>query len=896
MEGYQQNLTTKKNQIPNKEELQKRLREIISKKKFFDILKSTSLEVSQADYEKIQSINEWRKKSKDSPARDFYRLFEEFTSLKSEKLSANDEKFLTSELSNYLSVGARKLSPRSYDLFQAILASFENKDYKPNFDITSEKIKELTESGDIKYLISPNVELKTKLAYLSKRFDDYVAGVRVLDDNEREEKKEEVNSKKEEKETSQNQDKDQTPPPSRDDSKPSMDEMNRPEEGEKVLPIWTIKPPYGGYFREQSFDTWDFQKKIWKQSEYVYQDVPLEGFAYPEKDSLQMDVNLQEGVWVRIPSPSNHKLAGFMYKSQFEVECKKDQNGDCLALLKPSGKKFFRSKGLTKLSFVFRKGKQNSEESAGLTQDSNEQFIDSTEKIIKEIQETYYNNRDRAFAFARHTMSHLRYSNDSSFNEIYNSEEKGYGFAIDTHREADCDVGNTYFAFLCMRLGIPVRHVVGHMVKGKNEDGVSMITSGTGHGWSEIWDDETNEWLRIDATPPGDTLLEEENKDSEEESELVPGDYGEQEAVGPTDEELVKIEELLAKKFEAFSFTPSERKLAEETGIELSEARRIISEIELAEDVRLKDGRRVVDALGQLFDMIIDSRKHFKHEYEGPLRKREGGEYIGDVVSHYVGMVSDENDPLSREREEITQQEEKLFGGFDVYFIADKSASMDSTVNREAKLKIQQRTLYLLLNSLHRFEDKLEKSGVQEISDKSLGIRTESISFRGSSQRDIDIDKPLSDNFSAKDKVHLWKSLSQSGGGNGDVTALKTIYGEIKKEVEAKEKTREKDNRLRIVFAMTDGSPDSVIGVHQAAEELGKLGAVVVGIGLTETAKAVKQIYTTDYSYGDYVDSIDDLPVMVGKYIIKECMRLFPQKTKEQNERLLNSLLASFTK
>ena len=650
MEGNPYGLAVKKNQIPKKEELQLQLKEILSKKKFFDILNSQTSELTEADYEKVKNINEWRKKSKNSPARDFYRLFEEFTSLKSENLSTANEKLLTSELSNYLSIGARKLSPRSYDLYQAILASFENKDYKPHFDITSEKIKELAESGDIKYLVSPNVKLKTKLAYLSKRFDDYVAGVRAIDEYEREKRREEANLKGEEKETSKDQDEDQTPPPSRDDSKPSMDEMNRPEEGEKVLPIWTIKPPYGGYFREQSFDTWDSQNKIWKQSEYIYEDLPLEGFTYPEENSLQMDVNLQEGVWVRIPSPSNYKLAGLMNISRFDIECRKDQNGDCLVLLKTSGNKSSRPKSLKRLSFVFRKGKQKSEESSGVTKGGNEQFTDSTEKIIKEIQSTYTNNRDRAFAFARHTLSHLRYSNDSSFNEKYNSEEKGYSFAIDTHREADCDVGNTYFATLCMRLDIPVRHVVGHMVKGKNEDGVSMITSGTGHGWSEIWDDEKNEWLRIDATPPGDPLLEEENNDSEEENESIPGDYGDQEAVGPTDEELAEIEELLAKKFNEFSFTPTERKLAEETGIELSEAREIISEIELAEDTRLKDGRRVTDALGQLFDMIVDSRKHFKSEYEGPLRKREGGEHISDVVSHYIGMVSDENDPLSRER------------------------------------------------------------------------------------------------------------------------------------------------------------------------------------------------------------------------------------------------------
>jgi hypothetical protein len=190
---------------------------------------------------------------------------------------------------------------------------------------------------------------------------------------------------------------------------------------------------------------------------------------------------------------------------------------------------------------------------------------------------------------------------------------------------------------------------------------------------------------------------------------------------------------------------------------------------------------------------------------------------------------------------------------------------------------------------------EIERAGVQSIAGRRL-MRTENISFRGESQEDLDIDKPLIAHFESKDKVKLWHSLTKRGGNNGDVIALQTIHHEISEEIRAIEKQGKIDNRLRIVIATKDGQPDSVTGVHQMAEALGRLGTVVIGVGLTKTARGVKQIYTTPWSRGEYVESIEDLPPLVAKYVILEALKLFPEKAQEQNKQALAMMLREFQK
>lgn len=108
------------------------------------------------------------------------------------------------------------------------------------------------------------------------------------------------------------------------------------------------------------------------------------------------------------------------------------------------------------------------------------------------------------------------------------------------------------------------------------------------------------------------------------------------------------------------------------------------------------------------------------------------------------------------------------------------------------------------------------------------------------------------------------------------------------------EKAGKKDKRLRIIIVCSDGYPDDAAGVQGLAEALGKMNALVVGIGMTETAAAVENIFTTEYSRGDMARDLNDLPMIVAKHIIMEAIKLFPEKAKANAKKVIEGYLKKF--
>ena len=90
----------------------------------------------------------------------------------------------------------------------------------------------------------------------------------------------------------------------------------------------------------------------------------------------------------------------------------------------------------------------------------------------------------------------------------------------------------------------------GHYVKVKDNQGAAVISSGTGHAWAEVCDGKT--WQRLDATPPGDPNMDDQEMDEETSDSAFEGDFGEQEAEVLSDEELEQLmadaEKALDKK------------------------------------------------------------------------------------------------------------------------------------------------------------------------------------------------------------------------------------------------------------------------------------------------------------------------------------------------------------
>jgi len=848
-------------------------------------LSGESFEYASAALATVETFMDVRKQLRTRKFSSFYQLFEDVDAIKHSSLSDTEKDEEMIRLFDAAESRSGAFSPRVADAYLAILFELRGRAYQTKFEENQKKLADLKAFGDLDILTSETQSWEVKLNRLDTRLEGYLAGRRALDKREGNLMDEDTKRIRQEqlKEAPKN------PPGRRNESKPGMDEMERLKEGERAPALWSIFPAYGGYYREQSLSVWDASRNTWVEPSYEYKEVhfvPKCEKEDPKKGLLNLKIRSQvvANQWVNIPTPYTHGVSGIDCMGQYFL--RQDQNGDLVIMVQGEGVVEVN----IALSPVPEKAYGPVDRAKVSVPEMPAQFSEDTAREIEVIRSSKKSSVAKARALAAYTRRHLAYSNDSSFNAVYDSDAKGYFGAIDERRKADCDVANTYFAALCAQLKIPVRHVIGHSVKGKNARGSSEINSGTGHAWSEVFDDKTGQWTRVDATPPGDPNLEEEQQKSP--NQKVPGDYGEQEAQSITDEQLEALRKKLAERKEQLSYTKEERELAKATGIEMKEARQIVKEIAVAEDTRLPNGRRVVDVLSSLFNAIVESRKVSVEAYGGPVRKSEGGEGIEELVRHKIGTVSGDSDPASREKIQIDVVQEPTIGGFDLYMIGDKSGSMSSTVEGEELWTIQRRAEYLIFSSLHRFERALERAGIP--SGESLSVRTQGISFRGSAEDEIDLDKPLSGKFLAEDKVRLWHSLGNQGGGNGDVAALNHIYGQIQEEQAQAEKSGKIQHRLRLIVACSDGGPDDPARVQEYAEALGKLGTVIVGVGLTDTARAVPEIYSTPHSRGDTAKDINDLPAIVAKHLVAEAVRLFPARSRESARALIDSVIAEF--
>lgn len=847
--------------------------------KHAEALAGENFEVAETALAEVEKVAEIRNQLNSRKFTSFYKVFEELDLLQKSALSAQAKELKREELIETAEDRATKFSPRVADLYLAIIAHLRGRPAACRYPQNQVKFEDLLTSGDLDLLTSGG-SWEHKLNRLDTRFEDLLAGRRALDLREGHTMSDEVRESRQVKLAN----KPSSPPGRSNESKPSMDEMERLKEGERAPAHWKISPAHGGYFREQSFSVWDADRNTWTEPDGVFSDVVLVTDKEQESGAgseFTISAEIMANTWTNVPATYTHALKGVECMGDYSLQA--DQNGDALIMVKGRGKVLVT----VTLAKVRNKRYGPFESAAIKVPKMPAQLSAETMAVLEQIAASGQSDLKKAQEIGRFVRRHLTYSNDSSYNEKYENFPDGYFAGIDQLRQADCDVGNTYFPALCAQLKIPTRHVVGHSVPA-NGTSTTQIDSGTGHAWTEVWDAPNRKWVRVDATSAGDPNLTEENNQSE--GVPTPGDYGEKEVQEITDQELDELKQKLQEKKQLLSYTKEERSLAKSAEIELREAREIVKEIAVAESTRLPNGKRIVDVLSQLFNAIVETRKSIGQHEVGPVRKREGGERIIDLVRHKIAVQAKDFDASTRERVEEVFEDEVSFGGFDVYVIGDKSGSMQGYNDGESLQVLQRRAEYLIFSALHKFERDLERAGLP--TEQALSVRTQGISFRGSNHDEIDLDKPLSGKFSAADKVKLWHSLGRTGGGNGDAAALDYVYTQIKSEQESA--LGQATNRLRMVVACSDGHPDDPAQVKAYAKAIGKLGAVVVGIGLTETAKGVPLIYDTPYSRGDIALNLDDLPAIVAKHLVAEAIKLFPAQSRAGAQAMITGVLAQF--
>lgn len=835
--------------------------------------KGRSYEEIVAVLEGVGQLKEWRVDAKIHPqVKLFYDLVESIN-LSQVKDNPIDKK----ELARILVAHSHRLSPRLADMYLGLLSRFDGMPYKPTFESTTTKINKLEEDGDLEILFNNQIPFVFKKNRMSSRLVGDLLGRISLDALEKKQRREKKD----------------------DDSKhkSSMDEtkyLETNKKGELPYPNILIVPAYGGYWRRQSFDI--YEKGIWRQSEYDSKEIALlEEAGFVPKDARSIVINkITPKTWMRLSLAEHFYIFSSEENKNNRIKLRVDCNGDYLIYCEDDQpiKLFLQERYHKRANTITPVEKP-------MVQSFFIDLTDETMQYLQEVRDGHTSNLTKAKLVATYAMRHLKYPKKSDFDQIesydalYDNHPNGKIGGIDRICIADCDTAADYGAALCSYLNIPVRLVVGDYVEGKDKEGNGRITDSTGHGWLDVWDDEKNEWERVDFTPPGDT----DEEDAFDSILGESGDFSEQESIVPSDEELEQLEKYLQKASVESSYAKSEREMANEANITLDEARKILKEITKANGTRLKNGQLALDVLQILFSQIIETRKTDSPKYTGLFTQSDGGEDIIDeeIVAHALAVKSGNMDPATRNKETKSTEEESNISGFDVISIHNRSASSEREFNGAKIYEHQRLAAYLINTALANIQEKVNKMNL----DLPLSIRTQNISFLGGSR--VVEDKPLSEKFTNVDKVTMWKSLSTTQIGDADSFGLTYVLNQIKKELgineedsdEEIQKKLKKDKKLRLIFITTDGEPDKPALVHKLTEQLGNLGAVVVGIGLTEIGKKAELLYTTaNGCVGVVADSPQDIPRIIASFVIKKALELFPEKSGLYSQAIINETLA----
>ncbi len=655
----------------------------------------------------------------------------------------------------------------------------------------------------------------------------------------------------------------ESPPPAGDEMQTSMDEMAEQQEGGSKG-YFTVHPFRGGYYRSQIF-TAHRDGARWGKDASVYGPSPEIG-AFSESRTMRGTV--PGGQVIDLPIPYGFAPDPQSLRVAPGVELLYSDDGLWRIDAQAVSEKSSFTLSIGKSSAAYR------QETAAKVAVRETFAGPEAEGVLKNLSG---NTVEKSRVIKRFVRGLLRYSNASALNSVYEQDPRGYFAAIETYKKADCDVANAYFINLLSRVGIKARMAIGHYVKMKDANDAAVLGSGTSHAWTEVWDEVAKVWVRFDATPPGDPIMDEEQSDERKADDPGPGDYDEVEAKQITEEEMrafeAKIEDAKRKMSEALT-SPAERaaqEFAAKAGCtpeQARAARKKIAEARVLADAR---GRNVRDALADEFQKIVDSNQKEVSAYRGPVTRSQG-DVLADKRMAHKDVRAGTADPLGYEREVVEMRLAQEYGGMDVWLVCDRSESMreiDPTTNH-AKKDEQQLAAFLLLDSIQAFTYKTEEAARQDLLVSPLNVRSSVIAFQGGNADSI---KSLGLPWAERAQYEVWHRLeSNIGGGTPAHLGLQKARLEIEKAIEEEKKNPNPlyaKKRLRLVVVFMDGAVDDATAYFAEQQKLEELGVYVSSWGMTESARAVEA-----YPNGHCVSSARVMIEPVSHYIVERAQAL----------------------
>jgi len=682
------------------------------------------------------------------------------------------------------------------------------------------------------------------------------------------------------------------PPNEEDELKPSMDEMEKNEEGPSSG-FYEINPYYGGYYRGHVYDKWDHSTLSWKkdQKTLTEKNIKPDQFAEGTLRKLRGKFKLNKVQTIDMPYNFGINAQSVAANAGVDIRIFQDNNGVWYAkAVKTAAESEETAADIgNHVELDFEIGRLKSPVASEKTADENLKAESATTQLlvkaslppdvlqkISDSQKSNLPNISKARLLCRFVKENLEYSNDSSCNALYRAVPGQYFNAMWTNKKADCDVANTFAAEVLRQADIKVRLIAGHYIKSPDKKGSAVLHGGTGHAWIEVFDEDDKKWVRMDATPKGDPNLDEEEQEKDlDENTPNEGDYGENEAEIMSDEELKELMEKLEKaeeeaekqKLEAMK-TP-EHKYAEEAGCSLEEAKSVLNKIKKLRELKDAKGRNLLGESKAVWLEAMRQNAKEKIYYTGPVKMSEGTD-LENPVETWIDVLAGEDNPSGFEKPAKRIEIEKYFGGFEVYIAADMSGSMTETDPNThlSKSESQRDCVFLFVDSIMSNAANVKKN--QRNLKSPMPVRV-CVSVFGAN---TEIVLPITDTWGPKEQITLYRALNKcAGGGTPDHQALLMMKSIIDEKKSLKEKTEQNMHRFVAVFA--DGGSDHAGAVRNIVKEMREEGTVVYGFGITKSGREMEAVYAPD---AKTIEDTSKLAETGIKVFIQQLVKIFEKE------------------
>lgn len=654
-------------------------------------------------------------------------------------------------------------------------------------------------------------------------------------------------------------------PPDQDEAISSMESGKKEKkEGESAKAIFSVYPFFGGYASDKEFDRLgeDFRWRKSEKEELFESEIE----QYDLTQARIMSGKVRGGQFLALPIYDNWTVDSSSVRTNAPEEAAE-------ILLDRRGKYYLKINAEGNFSYTVRiapRSYRRREQKSGEIDIKG----DLPEDLIEEIKKLK-DSRLPKMKLKRETVklirNHLTYSNSREAWDFYtDNADQEFFKRVWQRKEADCFVANTLAAKALAEIDPDIVLVGGYYIKEKDENGNAIMHRDNGHGWIKTWDDMSDKYVRLDATPKGDPNVDEEQQEKDLEGE---GDYGEMDDELMSEEKLKeKIKEMKGEKARkeykrSIPADLEESRFAELAECSPAQAKEFLRALDRVREIKNERGIPISELLKLEWKKIVTERKIETINYRGPVRMDEG-DNLEDPVSARIDILSKEFNPTGFEKLEHIEKIETKFGGIDIYFSFDLSGSMRESdgASGRSKADVQRDVALLFADSLMQCAYVSRQQG--ENSDLlPIKIMVTLASDNG------DVKLNLTDKWGPKEQWVFYSALNQlAKGGTPTHKTLQKIEIDFDKEIADLKKRKIPKEKLPLHYAVeiSDGAPDDFAETEKMHKKLKDKGMAVRSycVGGSSASEDASEP----------IESFSQLPEILSKDIIEKFTLLNPRR------------------